>query len=164
MDAAAIVARIEAIARENGVNGVDLGRLLGKAKSPLTDWRNCQSMPTLKQIYLICEYFAVSADYILFGVAGTNDSITQIYAQLDERGQQAVLGVALSELTRKENMPRLADHPTLKREPKSPARSDPSETTQREHESLARSDPGEAAPMKQKRAPKAGAPEKKKAE
>jgi transcriptional regulator with XRE-family HTH domain len=53
--------------QEMGLNGNEIGKLLGLKKSPLTDWKNGKSFPTTEQIIKLCEIFAVSADYILFG-------------------------------------------------------------------------------------------------
>lgn len=50
-----------------GLTGNEIGKLLGLKKSPLTDWKNGKSFPTTEQIIKLCEIFAVSADYILFG-------------------------------------------------------------------------------------------------
>lgn len=62
-----VIERIIKITESNGVSGVELGKLLGLKKSPLTDWKNGQSRPTLIHLIIICEKFGVSADYILFG-------------------------------------------------------------------------------------------------
>lgn len=50
-----------------GINSNELGRLLSLKKGPLTDWKNQKSKPTLDQLIKMCEIFAVSADYLLFG-------------------------------------------------------------------------------------------------
>lgn len=55
-----------------GITGKELGNLLGLKKSPLTDWKNNKSNPTLEQLIKMCEIFATSADELLFG----NDSPT----------------------------------------------------------------------------------------
>lgn len=49
------------------MSGTDLGKILNLKKSPLTDWKNKKSKPTLEQIVQICEYFDVSSDFLLFG-------------------------------------------------------------------------------------------------
>ena len=54
-----------------GLNGKDLAKLLDLKKSPLTDWKNKKSKPTLEQILKMCEIFAVSSDYLLFGKINT---------------------------------------------------------------------------------------------
>lgn len=59
--------RIAKKTQEQGLNGNELGKLLGLKKSPLTDWKNGKSIPTTEQIIRLCEIFAVSADYLLFG-------------------------------------------------------------------------------------------------
>jgi transcriptional regulator with XRE-family HTH domain len=62
-----VVTRIVRLIKERGISGVQLGKLLGNSKSPVTDWKNGKSKPTLEQLSTICEYFAISADYLLFG-------------------------------------------------------------------------------------------------
>ena len=59
--------RINFLCKENHITGKEIGEKLGLKKSPLTDWKNNKSKPTIDQIKTICEIFAVSADYILFG-------------------------------------------------------------------------------------------------
>ncbi len=54
-----------------GLTGKDLGSMLGLKKSPLTDWKNHKSTPTLEQLAKMCEIFAVSSDYLLFGKVNT---------------------------------------------------------------------------------------------
>ena len=49
------------------MTGKELGQQLGLKKTPLTDWKNQKSCPTLEQVVMMCEIFAVSADYLIFG-------------------------------------------------------------------------------------------------
>lgn len=62
-----ICSRIKEQLDKAGLNGKDLAKLLGLKKSPLTDWKNQKSKPTLEQILIICDFFAISSDYLLFG-------------------------------------------------------------------------------------------------
>lgn len=62
-----VVNRIICLVEKYGLTGKQFGEIIGLKKSPLTDWKNQKSKPTLEQIILICEYFAVSSEYILFG-------------------------------------------------------------------------------------------------
>ena len=55
-----------------GISSNELGRLLSLKKGPLTDWKNKKSKPTLDQLVKMCEIFAVSADYLLFGINHKN--------------------------------------------------------------------------------------------
>lgn len=66
--------RIVTLSKENSLTGVALGQKLGLKKSPLTDWKNGKSTPTLEQIATICEIFAVSSDYIIFGKDSINSN------------------------------------------------------------------------------------------
>lgn len=52
---------------ENNIKSSQLCEILGLKKSPLTDWKNEHSRPTLAQIIAICENFGISSDYLLFG-------------------------------------------------------------------------------------------------
>ena len=54
-----------------GINGNELGKMLALKKSPLTDWKNGKSKPTLEQLIKMCDIFAVSADSLLFGCTGS---------------------------------------------------------------------------------------------
>lgn len=65
--------RIVTQTNNHDISGKDLGALLGLKKSPLTDWKNHKSNPTLEQLIKMCEIFAVSADYLLFGTEGINE-------------------------------------------------------------------------------------------
>lgn len=62
-----IYERILKKAEDSGLNGKELGAILGLKKSPLTDWKNKKSNPTLEQIIKLCEIFAVTSDYLIFG-------------------------------------------------------------------------------------------------
>ena len=82
--------------KEQGLTLKEIGEKLGLKKSPLTDWKNNKSKPTIDQIKTICEIFAVSADYILFG-KDANENLTkeeseviQAYKKADARTQEIV--------------------------------------------------------------------------
>ncbi len=64
-----LYSRISEECQKIGINSNELGRLLSLKKGPLTDWKNQKSKPTLDQLVKMCEIFAVSADYLLFGTA-----------------------------------------------------------------------------------------------
>ena len=59
--------RIFEISKEKNINGKQLGEMLGLKKSPMTDWKNGKAQPTVEQIIKMCDIFATSADYLLFG-------------------------------------------------------------------------------------------------
>lgn len=73
-----------------GITGKQLGELLGLKKSPLTDWKNRKSNPTLEQLSKMCEIFATSSDYLLFGEEALNQPIDERFSYLnaDERDQE----------------------------------------------------------------------------
>lgn len=87
-----------------GITGKELGELLGLKKSPLTDWKNQKSSPTLEQLVKLCDIFAISSDYLLFGetVALTKDQqeLIQTYNRLDRRGQHRIHTIIYEELDR----------------------------------------------------------------
>jgi len=85
-------------AKKKGLNGKDIAQLLGLKKSPLTDWKNEKSMPTTEQIIELCEIFAISADYLLFGLANenlTNEEITLLskFKELSNADKQEILNI-----------------------------------------------------------------------
>ncbi|MCM1057698.1 MAG: hypothetical protein NC517_08835 [Firmicutes bacterium] len=87
-----------------GINGTQLGDMLGLKKSPMTDWKNHKSNPTLEQLIRMCEIFAISADYLLFGyesnlTAGQLE-LLRTYSSLDSRGQHRVHTIIYEELDR----------------------------------------------------------------
>lgn len=83
--------------QENGLSGNEIGKLLGLKKSPLTDWKNGKSFPTTEQIVRLCEIFAVSADYLLFGTVHclSNDENILItnFQKLSDTDKQEILNI-----------------------------------------------------------------------
>lgn len=101
-----VTKRIRGILDKNKKNGVQLGVMLGLKKSPLTDWKNNKSKPTLDQIVNICNNFSVSSDYILFGKKDYNEftedeiELLDNYRNLDSRGKHKLQTVIYDELDR----------------------------------------------------------------
>lgn len=85
-----IVNRIVSLADKNGITGADLGKALNLKKSPLTDWKNGKSKPTLDQIMMLCEFFAVPSDYILFGKSEAMDKPANDIIDLKEDEKEIV--------------------------------------------------------------------------
>ena len=81
---------------ELGISGKDLGSMLGLKKSPLTDWKNKKSSPTLDQVIKMCEIFAVSAYYLIFGkkeeMEENEKEILELLNQFDNRTQLKFIG------------------------------------------------------------------------
>lgn len=74
-----VIDRLLIILKKRNIKGTDIARILGLKKSPLTDWKNKHSKPTLDQIIIICEKLAISADYLLLGTLHNNElSFTEI--------------------------------------------------------------------------------------
>ncbi|MDE6014482.1 MAG: helix-turn-helix transcriptional regulator [Acetatifactor sp.] len=98
-------ARISAECTKIGITGNEFGKKLDLKKSPLTDWKNKKSKPTLEQVIKMCEIFAISADYLLFGIVGNilNTSETQMlskYRNLTEDDQEEILAIINLKLQR----------------------------------------------------------------
>lgn len=90
---------------KNHINGKKLGVMLGLKKSPLTDWKNGKSNPTLEQLIKMCDIFSVSADYLLLGKPIQEESqdieeILSIYKKLDSRGKHRIHTIMYEELDR----------------------------------------------------------------
>lgn len=75
-----LYARILEQTQKVSLTGKGLGELLGLKKSPMTDWKNGKSNPTLEQFARMCDIFAISADYLLFGnssnIASFSNNVT----------------------------------------------------------------------------------------
>ena len=91
-----------------GINGKELGELLGLKKSPLTDGKNKKSNPTLEQLIKMCDIFAISSDYLLFGqvnrLSPDQKELIDTYDKLDRRGQHRVHTVIYEEIDRMEGI------------------------------------------------------------
>ena len=48
--------------KENKIKGTEIAEILGLKKSPLTDWKNGHSKPTIEQLIIICKKLALSLD------------------------------------------------------------------------------------------------------
>lgn len=99
-----IYERIVEQATRLGLTGKELGALLGLKKSPLTDWKNKKSCPTLEQVSLMCDIFAVSADYLIFGKSASlsidETTLLNKYQKLDNFGRQRIQSFIEDELQR----------------------------------------------------------------
>lgn len=86
-----ILERISELCKVHNINGTKLGELLGLKKSPMTDWKNGKARPTVEQIEKMCEIFATSADYLIFG--NDKSSITPEEQELLEAYRNADPGM-----------------------------------------------------------------------
>ena len=57
--------KIKDLCDKKGITGSELGKILGLKTSPLTDWKNKKAKPTIEQLKMICEYFAIPSDELL---------------------------------------------------------------------------------------------------
>ncbi len=91
--------RITKNADKIGITGKELGQMLGLKKSPLTDWKNGKSKPTLDQLIKMCEIFATSSDELVFGENKFSNTLTaneqellELFHKLPEREQIKFIG------------------------------------------------------------------------
>ena len=67
------------------------------------------SIPTLEQLAKMCEFFAISSDYLLFGVANIlspdHQELIDTYDKLDRRGQHRVHTIIYEEIDRMNGTP-----------------------------------------------------------
>ena len=101
-----------------GMTGKELGELLGLKKSPLTDWKNHKSNPTLDQLTMMCDIFATSSDFLLFGQTASlsmdEQELINTYNKLDRRGQHRIHTVIYEELDRIEIQKKKSQKPDAK--------------------------------------------------
>lgn len=69
--------RVYELCRKSKLTGKELGEKLNLKKSPMTDWKNEKAQPTVEQIIKMCEIFAVSSEYLLFGKEKQNLTIEE---------------------------------------------------------------------------------------
>ncbi len=98
-------ARISAECSRIGMTGKEFGKMLNLKKSPLTDWKNQKSRPTLEQTMKMCEIFAISADYLLFGIAGNILNASEMlllskYRNLTQDDREEILAIINLKLQR----------------------------------------------------------------
>lgn len=90
--------RIKEQSNKIGISGKELANLLGLKKSPLTDWKNQKSKPTLEQVIKMCEIFAVSPDYLLFGknksLSGMEIKLLNFFNEMSPCDQEELLMIA----------------------------------------------------------------------
>ena len=94
--------RIIILTNKANINGRELGEKLGLKKSPLTDWKNKKSNPTLEQFAKMCEIFAVSPEYLLTGkeaaeLTPEEQKLVGLYRLADERGRRSIMRTAENE-------------------------------------------------------------------
>ena len=84
------------------ITGKELGNLLGLKKSPLTDWKNGKSNPTLEQFSKMCEIFAISPEWLLTGkeaaeLSPEEQEIVDCYRATNDQGKRTILTIARSQ-------------------------------------------------------------------
>ena len=58
-------ARLTELLSENKISKLELAKRIGVSATSISDWSTGRIQPTVENVYLICEYFQVSADYML---------------------------------------------------------------------------------------------------
>lgn len=87
--------RIYNLCKSKSITGKELGEKLGLKKSPLTDWKNAKSKPTIDQIIMMCEIFATSTNYLLLGneyegLTEDEENLIKAYREADNRTREIV--------------------------------------------------------------------------
>lgn len=89
--------KIKNILHSKNCNGNDLKNILGLKKSPLTDWKNGVSKPTLQQIISILNYFDISFEDIFLKNPSENANAKfshfQMYADLNLVNKERINGM-----------------------------------------------------------------------
>ena len=57
--------RLLSLRKQTGASQEDLGNLLGVTKTQISDLEHGKTTTTLARLCLLCDYFNVSADYLL---------------------------------------------------------------------------------------------------
>ena len=60
--------RIQALRREKGITQEALAEALGVSRQAVSKWESEQSLPDLERVTAMCDYFGVTADYLLRGI------------------------------------------------------------------------------------------------
>ena len=75
-----LINKIILLCKQKKISGVELGKLLNLKKSPLTNWKNGDTKPTLEQFIKICEILKITPNDLL---DIENNNINEIYQILD---------------------------------------------------------------------------------
>ena len=57
--------RLKALRLEKGLSAVKLGKALGVGDTTILRWEKGQMSPSIDNLYNICRFFGVSADYLI---------------------------------------------------------------------------------------------------
>lgn len=57
--------RLSELLNENKISKRELAKKIGVSATSISDWSTGKIQPTAENVYLISEYFEVSADYLL---------------------------------------------------------------------------------------------------
>ena len=57
--------RLSELIKDEKISKRELAKQIGVSATSVSDWSTGKIQPTVENIYLICEYFQVSADYML---------------------------------------------------------------------------------------------------
>lgn len=106
--------RIIEQANKHNISRKELAQLLNLKKSPLTDWKNQKSKPTLDQIKKMCEIFATSSDYLLFGknasLSENETKIIEYYRKMNPDDKKELLIIAKVKADKTKGQPTMSFH------------------------------------------------------
>ena len=57
--------RLAQLRRGRGLSQTDLGKLLGVSQAQISDMERGNSTTSMARLWLLCDYFQVSADYLM---------------------------------------------------------------------------------------------------
>lgn len=57
--------KLSELMEEKKINSLALSKVVGVSASTILRWKNGEMCPTIDKLILLCDYFGVSADYLL---------------------------------------------------------------------------------------------------
>lgn len=63
--------RIQRLRKAKGISQEELAACIGVSRQAVSKWESCAAVPDLDKTILLCDYFQVTADYLLRGVEPT---------------------------------------------------------------------------------------------
>lgn len=87
--------RVIQLLKENNLKQKDLAEYLGTRSSTVSGWKEINRNPSSELIIPICEFFNISANYLLTGENDENfadEKLLSTFHQLNEDNQDIVIG------------------------------------------------------------------------
>ena len=60
-----LAVRLNELLTENKISKRELAKKIGVSATSISDWSTGKIQPTVENVYLIAEYFQISADYLI---------------------------------------------------------------------------------------------------